>query len=69
MLSTYFVGVDIIQGNASTLTYLDFGVGLTDIATSAASYFTGVQIPVVGEFVALYGIRKDHLGCIFLLGI
>jgi len=67
-ISTTLSAIDIANGNAQTITYVDFGVGLTGIVTSAAGYFSGVEIPVVGEFVALYGITRTTWDVFFFLG-
>jgi len=48
----------IYNGSAQSITYLDAGVGTVGLIASYASYFHGVQIPVVGEFVSVYGIVR-----------
>lgn len=44
--------------DASLMTYADAAVGLSGVVTDFSSHYTGVQIPVIGEFVAYYGICR-----------
>ncbi|MES2827306.1 MAG: DUF6443 domain-containing protein [Bacteroidota bacterium] len=53
-LSYYQIG----SGRAQPLTYVDAGVGTAGIIASGASYFTGAQIPYVGEAVMVYGAGR-----------
>ena len=50
-----FAYYDIVNGDATALTYVDAGVGSAGIASSLASYYMGIQVPYVGVIVALYG--------------
>jgi len=45
----------IANGGAEPMTYVDAGVGTAGIMTSVAGYYTGAQIPYVGEAVMVYG--------------
>ncbi|MBL4676899.1 MAG: hypothetical protein JKY70_11955 [Mucilaginibacter sp.] len=46
---------EIYHGNRSALTITDAGVGTVGLGAKGISYLTGVEIPYVGEFVAIYG--------------
>ena len=52
---TYMAYNDIIKGKDQPITWVDAGVGTIGLGTSISSYFTGVKIPYVGGFVAIYG--------------
>ena len=54
--------------NTSPITYVDAGVGTAGILSSAASYYTGVQIPYVGEAVVVYGTLRLTWDVFFYLG-
>lgn len=58
VLSTGMAYNKILRGNQTAITYADATVGTLGLSASAASYFTGVQIPVVGKFVAVYGAAR-----------
>lgn len=58
LLSTGMSYYDIATDNASPITYADAAVGSAGTMALAANYFYGVEIPVVGEAVALYGIMR-----------
>jgi RHS repeat-associated protein len=55
MVTTGIAYYQITDGSAQPITYVDAGVGTIGIIASGASYFYGIQIPVVGEFVTVYG--------------
>ncbi len=59
---------DLWKGEGDMITYADASVGSAGILTYAAEYFTGVEIPVVGEFVALYGVLRLTWDVFFYLG-
>lgn len=67
VFSTGISYYEIGTGNARPITYVDAGVGTVGLGASASSYFWGVQIPVVGEVVALYGWTRlwMDLGAIY----
>ncbi|WP_316820506.1 hypothetical protein [Pedobacter gandavensis] len=48
----------IASGRAQPITYVDAGVGTVGVMTSVAGYYTGAQIPYVGEFVMIYGTGR-----------
>ncbi|WP_294476345.1 LysM peptidoglycan-binding domain-containing protein [uncultured Bacteroides sp.] len=53
------IGISEIQnGNIGPNSYNDVGVGALGVMASGASYFGGVEIPLVGEFVLLYGVMR-----------
>ncbi len=60
---------DIAKGDSQPITYVDAGVGTMGILASGASYFYGVQIPLVGEVVAIYGTLRLTWDVSFNLGI
>ena len=55
MFTTGLSYYQIANGTASPITYADAGVGTLGLMASGASYFYGVQIPAVGQGVAIYG--------------
>jgi len=59
---------DIATGNQQPITYADAGVGTMGAIASGASYFYGVQIPVVGEGVAIYRTLRLTWDVFFYLG-
>ena len=65
---TYMSYNQIYNGEAQPITYVDAGVGTAGILAAGASYFYGVQIPVVGEFVAVYGALRLTWDVSFYLG-
>jgi len=67
-ISTYMAYNDIIKGREQPITYVDAGVGTIGLAASYASYFHGVEIPVVGEFVAIYGALRLSWDVGFYMG-
>jgi RHS repeat-associated protein len=68
VLSTYLAAQEIANGNSSPVTYVDAAVGLTGVLNSAASYYTGKEIPIVGEFVMFYGVMRTTWDVFFYLG-
>ena len=58
IITTGIAYYQIYQGIQHPITYVDAGVGTIGIITSGVSYFSGVQIPFVGEFVAVYGVCR-----------
>ncbi len=48
----------INEGNRDLITYTDAAVGSIGLTTTAATYFSGIEIPVVGFFVACYGSAR-----------
>jgi RHS repeat-associated protein len=67
-ISTYMAYNDIIKGREQPITYFDAGVGTIGLAASYTSYFHGVEIPVVGEFVAIYGALRLSWDVGFYMG-
>jgi RHS repeat-associated protein len=57
-ISTYMAYNDIVKGRQQPITYVDAGVGTAGLVGTYASYFHGIEIPVVGEFVAAYGALR-----------
>jgi hypothetical protein len=57
-ISTYMAYNDIIKGREQPITWVDAGVGTFGLAASYSTYFHGAEIPVVGEFVAVYGALR-----------
>lgn len=68
VLSTGVAYYQISEGNVHPFTYIDASVGTVGLAASIGSYYTGVQIPYVGEFVALYGTFRLTWDVFFYLG-
>ena len=68
VVTTYMSYNQIYNGEAQPITYVDAGVGTAGILAAGASYFYGVQIPVVGEFVAVYGALRLTWDVSFYLG-
>ena len=58
----------IFNGTQETITFADAGVGTIGGITSLSAYFYGVQIPVVGEFVAVYGVARLTWDVFYNLG-
>lgn len=48
----------VTKENANWVTYADATVGWTGVATDLATRFMGIEIPVVGEFIAYYGVCR-----------
>ena len=59
----------IYNGSAQSVTYVDAGVGTAGLIASYASYFHGIEIPVVGEFVAIYGALRFSWDVGFYMGV
>lgn len=59
---------EIYNGEARPKTYVDAGVGTAGILATGASYFYGVQIPVVVAVVAVYGTLRLIWDVSFYLG-
>ena len=69
IITTGYAYNDIINNqNTNPVTYVDAGVGTAGILSSAASYYAGVQIPYVGEAVAIYGTMRLTWDTFFYLG-
>jgi hypothetical protein len=68
LLGTGIAYYQIANGTQQPITYVDAGVGTAGIIASGASYFYGVQIPVVGEFVAVYGAARLTWDVFYNLG-
>ncbi len=68
VVTTGIAYYQIANGTQQPITYVDAGVGTMGIIASGASYFYGVQIPVVGEFVAVYGVTRVTWDVFFNLG-
>ena len=58
LITTGLAYNQIYNGSAQTMTYVDASVGTAGLMASYALYFHGVEIPVVGEFVAVYGALR-----------
>jgi hypothetical protein len=58
ILTTGMAYNEILNGNPQPITYADATVGTIGLSASAASYFSGAQIPGVGYFVAIYGAAR-----------
>ena len=59
---------DIATNNQNLFTLTDATVGTAGTMTWIASHYAGVQIPVVGEFVAIYGTLRLTWDVSFYLG-
>ena len=46
---------DVYNGDINSFSYTDISVGAMGVVQGSASYFSGIEIPIVGEFVLLYG--------------
>ena len=68
VFSSYLAVQEIANGNSSPVTYVDATVGFTGVLNSAASYYTGKEIPIVGEFVMFYGVMRTTWDVFFYLG-
>lgn len=49
---------EIYNGDIGPHSYNDVGVGMMGAMSGAANYFYGIQIPLVGEFVLMYGVTR-----------
>src|SRR5665648_235979 len=49
---------EIYNGSPTSITYVDAGVGTVGAMSSIALYYSGIQIPYVGEGVAVYGTLR-----------
>ena len=58
VISTTWEAYNIYNGNIGPHSYNDVGIGAMGVMSGAASYFYGVQIPLVGEFVLMYGVTR-----------
>ena len=67
--TTYIAYDKIFNGTQEPITYADAGVGTMGIIASSASYLYGVQIPIVGEFVGIYGVVRVTWDVFFNLGV
>jgi RHS repeat-associated protein len=56
--TTYKAFSDIKNGDRSPLTISDAAVGTTGLGAQIFSYFSGVEVPYVGEGVAIYGLAR-----------
>ena len=52
---------DIYNGDIGPHSYNDVGIGAMGVMSGAASYFYGIQIPLVGEFILMYGVTRTSL--------
>jgi len=68
ILTTGDAYYDIAIGQQQPITYIDAGVGTVGLMNTIALYYTGVQVPYVGAFVALYGTGKLTWDVFFYLG-
>ena len=50
--------IKIAKSEAEPITYIDATIGFTGLLATTAPYFTGVQVPYVGEFVSVYGVVR-----------
>jgi hypothetical protein len=60
-VSIYTTGMsiyDLTKGDQSLINYTDATVGLIGLTETASKYIYGVQYPVVGELVAVYGFAR-----------
>ncbi|WP_320020184.1 hypothetical protein [Labilibaculum manganireducens] len=69
VVTTGMAYYDIAKGNQQPITYVDAGVGTAGLMTTIASYYSGAEIPYVGEFIALYGTLRLTWDVSFNLGI
>jgi len=67
-LSTYLAYKNIASGTSDTKNAIDAGLGGLGLTASVYSRFTGVEIPYIGEFVALYGATSLVWDASFNLG-
>ncbi len=58
VLTTGYGYYKIAKGDAQTLDYIDTEVGTVGLGIDFASYYYGLEIPLVGEFVAIYGTAR-----------
>lgn len=58
ILSTGMAYNEILRGNPEGITYADAAIGSIGLSASIASYYSGVQIPGIGYFVAIYGSAR-----------
>jgi hypothetical protein len=58
ILSTGMAYNEILSGNSHAITYADAAIGSIGLSSSLASYYSGIQIPVIGFFVAIYGSAR-----------
>lgn len=59
---------EIFNGSPQPITYVDAGVGTAGVLSSLAYYYTGIQAPVIGEFVAVYGTLRLTWDVFYNLG-
>ncbi len=59
---------DIATGNGTAITYVDAGVGTAGVVADVAAYYSGAEIPYVGELVAVYGTLRLTWDVFFNLG-
>ncbi len=60
---------NIASGNAQPITYVDAGVGTAGLMSTLATYYSGAQIPIVGEVVVVYGTARLVWDTFYNLGI
>lgn len=59
---------EIYNGSPQSITFIDAGVGTVGVMSSLASYYSGIQIPYVGEGVAVYGTLRLTWDVFYNLG-
>ncbi len=67
-VSTYMAYNDIIKVKDQPITWVDAGVGTVGLGASISTYFTGIEVPVVVEFVAIYGALRLSWDVGFYMG-
>jgi hypothetical protein len=67
-LNTYLAYKNIASGTSDTKNAIDAGLGGLGLTASVYSRFTGVEIPYIGKFVALYGATSLVWDASFNLG-
>ncbi len=48
----------IYSGDTQLINYIDATVGSVGLSAQIASYYSGIEIPYIGEFVAIYGTLR-----------
>ncbi len=58
IVTTSIAYYQIANGTQQPITYVDATVGTIGLSAMIASYYSGIAIPYVGEFVAIYGTTR-----------
>lgn len=59
---------EISKGMAEPVVYVDLTVGGVGVVTDLATYFSGIEVPIVGQAVAYYGVCRLTWDAFFSLG-